>query len=119
MQHFAERNGILKRTMPLNSYSKSDDADAKALQRQCISSFEAQGAIGNFINAQMEDTPPRLLNTSTGRLCDREAQIYAFKASPEYNLELLSFPVEDTDLRIQCIQDVIVAFFGCVVLSRR
>jgi len=67
-------------------------------------------------DAQMEDTPLRLLDTSTGRLCDRKAQLNAFQMCPEYN-ELLSFIFKDGNFRMQHIQDLVVTFFSCAMLS--
>jgi hypothetical protein len=51
--------------------------------------FEVEGAIQKTINAQLDIAPHRLLNTFTGRLCDRKVQIDTFKTSTEYK-ELLS-----------------------------
>ena len=86
-----------------------------ALRQQYV---EAQCAIQNIIDAQMEHTPPRLLQTSTGRLCDRESQINAFKTSTQYR-ELFLLLVGDANLQMQRIQDVVVAFFSYVMLSHR
>jgi hypothetical protein len=66
----------------------------------------------------MQDAPPRILNTTTGRLCDREAQTNAFKASTEYK-ELLSFTINHANLRMKRIQDVVATFFHYVMLSHR
>jgi len=66
----------------------------------------------------MQDAPPRLLNTTTGRLCNREAQINAFKTSTEYK-ELLSLTVKHANLRMERIQDVVATFFHYVMLSHR
>jgi len=85
----------------------------KALRQQ-------YAAIRNIVDTHLEDTPPRLLNTSNGRLCDREAQITTFETSPEYDALLVStINVKDATLQMQYIQDVVVAFFSYVTLSHR
>lgn len=70
------------------------------------------------IRAHMEHIPPRLLDTSTGRLFDRNAQIEAFKTSTEYK-KLLSSISKCTDLQMERIRNVVVKYFGYVMLSHR
>lgn len=66
----------------------------KALRQQYLSPSEAEGAIQKVIDAQMEHTPPRLLDTTNGHLCDRESQKIAFITSPEYK-KLFSFTIKE------------------------
>jgi hypothetical protein len=66
----------------------------------------------------MENFPPRLLDTSSGRLCDRDAQINAFEVTSTYS-KLLSSTMRDTNLRMERIHDVVETFFQYVMLSHR
>ena len=66
----------------------------------------------------MEYTPHRLLDTSNGRLCDRESLINAFKTSAKYK-ELLSSTIESAHLREERIRDAVETFFLYVMLSHR
>jgi hypothetical protein len=66
----------------------------------------------------MENTPTRLLDTSSGRLYDQEAQMNIFKASTEYK-ELLSSSTERANLQTERIRKVVAKYFGYVMLSHR
>jgi hypothetical protein len=88
------------------------------LRQQYINLSEAEGVIQETIKDQLDDAPHRLLNTFTGRLCSRGAQIDAFKASTEYK-ELLSSLLVDVELRKEHIIDVVATYFRCVTLSHR
>lgn len=46
-----------------------------------------------------------VLNTSTGHLCDRQAQINAFKMTVEYK-ELLSSTIKHADFRMERIEQL-------------
>ncbi|KAG1800323.1 uncharacterized protein HD556DRAFT_1524880 [Suillus plorans] len=94
------------------------DTQIQKLRQQYVHPSEADGAIQQTVKAQLDDAPHRLLNTFTGRLCNREAQIDAFKASPEYK-ELLSSTLMHADLRMEHIKDVVASYFCCVTLSHR
>jgi hypothetical protein len=83
------------------------------LRQQYISPSEAHVVIRKVIDTDIKNIPPRLINTSTGRLCDREAQINAFKTTMEYK-KLLSGMTKDTNIR-----EVVVVFFQYVMLSHR
>ena len=86
------------------------------LRRRYVSLSEAEGIVQKVIDAQLENAPPRLLNTTTGRLCDRVAQIKAFKTSTEYKL-LLSSTIKHAELGSERIQDVVVMYFRYAMLS--
>ncbi|KAG1748038.1 hypothetical protein EDB19DRAFT_236797 [Suillus lakei] len=73
--------------------------------------------IREVIDAQLDDTPLRLLNTFTGRLCDREAQLSTFRESLEYE-QLLSL-TRPADFRMEHTKKVVGAYFRCVMLSHR
>jgi hypothetical protein len=88
------------------------------LRRQYVSPSEAETMIGRAIYLKLDCAPLRLLNTSTGRLCDREAQIDAFKTSAKYK-ELLSNTMKHVDRRVERIEDVVAEYFGYAMLSHR
>ncbi|OAX31292.1 hypothetical protein K503DRAFT_814058 [Rhizopogon vinicolor AM-OR11-026] len=88
------------------------------LRQQYVGSSEAADAIEEAIRAELDNNPHRLLNTSTGRLCDRQAQINAFKTSAEYE-ELVSSTMKHADLRMERIENAVVTYFRYVMLSHR
>ncbi|KAG2363741.1 heterokaryon incompatibility protein-domain-containing protein [Suillus spraguei] len=99
---------------------KLDDApniEIRKLRKQYVSPFEAELAVRRVIDAQMENTPPRLLNTSTGRLCDRAAQINVLKTTAEYNELLVS--VMRRDVQMEYVQGAVETYFQYVMLSHR
>ncbi|KAG1741846.1 heterokaryon incompatibility protein-domain-containing protein [Suillus paluster] len=79
---------------------------------------EVAGIIRKVIHVQLDTAPLRLLNTVTGLLCDREAQISTFKTSAEYK-ELLLSTMKHPDLRTGHIAEAVAMYFGCVMLSHR
>jgi len=83
------------------------------LRQQYLSVSEADDAIRKVFYTQLDDAPLRLLDTTSGLLCDREAQICAFKLNTEYK-ELLSLIVKHADIRTK---EVVTLYFRCVILS--
>ncbi|KAG2338552.1 hypothetical protein BDR05DRAFT_969113 [Suillus weaverae] len=102
----------------LSKLENAPDTETTNLRKQYVSPSEAEEAIEESIKAQLDDAPYRLLDTFTGRLCDREVQIDAFKTSTEYK-ELLSSTLVHADLQMKRIQDVVAMFFRYVMLSHR
>ncbi|KAG0699367.1 hypothetical protein DFH29DRAFT_1081318 [Suillus ampliporus] len=102
--------------------SKLDDApeaQIRELRQQYVPSSEVEDAIRRAVWIELENAPLRLLNTSTGLLCDRPGQINTFKMTAEYK-ELLSFTVtKHGDLRMERIKEVVTLYFRCVLLSHR
>ncbi|KAG2337096.1 hypothetical protein BDR05DRAFT_970635 [Suillus weaverae] len=94
------------------------DTEITNLRQQYVGLSEAEGVIEESIKARLDNAPHRLLNTFTGRLCDREVQIDAFKRSTEYK-ELLSSTLVHVGLRMERIQDVVAMYFRYVMLSHR
>jgi hypothetical protein len=88
------------------------------LRDKYVSPFRAEGIIQKFINVQLQSVPLRLLNTNTGLLCDREAQISAFKTTAEYEQLLLSM-MKHADLLMERIADTVSKYFHYVMLSHR
>ncbi|KAG2335876.1 hypothetical protein BDR05DRAFT_971340 [Suillus weaverae] len=102
----------------LSRLENAPDTETTKLRQQYVNPSEAESAIQETIKAQLDDAPHRLLNTFTGRLCDRDAQIDGFKRSTEYK-ELLSSTLVHADLRMERIQDVVAMYFRYVMLSHR
>ncbi|KAG0702646.1 hypothetical protein DFH29DRAFT_492133 [Suillus ampliporus] len=101
--------------------SKLDDApdvQMKELRQKYVSPSEVEHAIRRAIHSYLENAPLRLLNTSTGRLCDREAQIYAFMESAECK-KILSSSVTHAPLQTEPIKEAVAKYFSWVMLSHR
>jgi hypothetical protein len=86
------------------------------LRQQYLSVSEADDAIRKVFYTQLDDAPLRLLDTTSGLLFDREAQICAFKLSTEYK-GLLSLIVKHADIRTERIKEVVTLYFRCVMLT--
>ncbi|KAG1741698.1 hypothetical protein EDB19DRAFT_1972429 [Suillus lakei] len=70
------------------------------------------------IDSQLDNAPVRVLDTTTGLLCDRKAQISTFKTSMEY-MELVSSIITHPDLRMERIIEVVATYFRYAMLSHR
>ncbi|KAG1734483.1 hypothetical protein EDB19DRAFT_1152663 [Suillus lakei] len=75
--------------MMLAKLSDAHGMQIRKLREKYASPSKAEGVTRKVINVQLDTVPLRLLDTATGLLCDREAQISAFKTSTEYK-QLLS-----------------------------
>ncbi|KAG1847709.1 hypothetical protein F4604DRAFT_1907669 [Suillus subluteus] len=102
----------------LSKLENASDTQTQSLRQQYVSPSEVEEVIEKIIKAQLNDVPHRLINTSTGRLCDRGVQINAFRTSAEYK-ELLSSTMKHADLQMERIQDVVAMYFRYVMLSHR
>ncbi|KAG2346810.1 hypothetical protein BDR05DRAFT_981412 [Suillus weaverae] len=101
--------------------SKLDDApdpQIRKLRQNYVSPSEVDSTTRQVIQAQLENAPLRLLDTSTGHLCSREAQINAFMKSTEYK-EILSFSVTRAPFRTKPIEEAVARYFSWVMLSHR
>lgn len=105
-------------TRMLSKMGDASESQIRNLRKQYMSEFEAAGVIRNSIDAQLENAPLRLLNTTIGILCDREAQITTFKKSTEYK-KLLLFVMEHSGSRMEHVEEVVEKYFRCVMLSHR
>ncbi|KAG1818216.1 heterokaryon incompatibility protein-domain-containing protein [Suillus subaureus] len=90
----------------------------RKLREKYVGPSRAEGVIRKFIDIQLYTAPLRLLNTSSGLLCDREAQISVFKTTAEYKQLLLSI-MNHADLSMERIADVVATYFRYVMLSHR
>ncbi|KAG2152802.1 hypothetical protein DEU56DRAFT_977193 [Suillus clintonianus] len=102
----------------LSKLDNAPEMQLRELRQQYFSLSEADDAIRQAIHAQLDDAPLRLLDTTSGLLCDREAQICAFKLSTEYK-GLLSLIIKHADIRMERIKEVVAFYFRCVMLSHR
>ncbi|KAG2353051.1 WD40-repeat-containing domain protein [Suillus spraguei] len=104
----------------LSKLDNAPEAQIRDLREQYVyvHPSQAEHAIQKAIWNELEYAPLRLLNTSTGLLCDRTAQISTFKTSTEYK-ELLSSITKHSDLQTEHITDVVATYFRCVLLSHR
>ncbi|KAG2363744.1 hypothetical protein BDR07DRAFT_888500 [Suillus spraguei] len=102
----------------LSKLDSSPDTRHRERRQQHVSRSDIEMNIQTVIRARMEYTPTRLLDTSTGRLYNRNAQIEAFKTSAEYK-ELLSLITKRAGLHMEPIREVVVKYFGYVMLSHR
>ncbi|KIK33225.1 hypothetical protein CY34DRAFT_813784 [Suillus luteus UH-Slu-Lm8-n1] len=101
--------------------SKLDDApdfQIRKLRQQYLRPSEVERAIRQAIDAQLENAPLRVLDTTTGLLCDREAQISTFKMSTEYK-ELLSSTITRSDFHMKRIKEVVRRNLQYAMLSHR
>ena len=73
---------------------------------------EIMGVVYEFL----ESFPPRLLNTHTGILCDRDALVSEFEKSPECRQLLLLAKTYPKGTRIR---DTVLSYFKYVTLSHR
>ncbi|KAG1732866.1 uncharacterized protein EDB91DRAFT_1348948 [Suillus paluster] len=101
---------------PGDGQNKVLNALIQKLHEQPVSHSEVEGIIRQAIDTKLENAPLRLLNTWTGRLCTREAQINAFMESTEYKELLL---MTHTPLRTEHIKEAVAKYFSWAMLSHR
>ncbi|KAG1720150.1 hypothetical protein EDB19DRAFT_1965798 [Suillus lakei] len=88
------------------------------LRQQYVTPSEVEDAIQQTVLIHLENAPLRLINTSTGRLCNRDAQINAFLESTECK-ELLSSSVMHGPLKMEAVKEAVAKHFGWAMLSHR
>jgi hypothetical protein len=110
--------GIQTRSEPLIIHLSTCLTFSTELRQQYLRPSQVERAIRQVIDAQLENAPLRVLNTTTGLLCDREAQISAFKMSTEYK-ELLSSTIPHPDLDRKRIEEVVRRNLQYAMLSHR
>ncbi|KAG1796589.1 hypothetical protein EV424DRAFT_1594776 [Suillus variegatus] len=94
------------------------DPKIRELRQQYVSPSEAHDAIQRAIHIQLENAPLRLVNTFTGRLCDRQTQINTFIKSEKYK-EVLSSLMAHATLQTELIKAIVTEYFSWVMLSHR
>ncbi|KIM52540.1 hypothetical protein SCLCIDRAFT_141001 [Scleroderma citrinum Foug A] len=75
--------------------------------------------IGDILFDILKGCPPRLLDTRTGKLCDRDSQIAQFEESGEYSQLLSSASALDALAQVPHIHQVVSTYFRYVTLSHR
>ncbi|KAG2340691.1 hypothetical protein BDR05DRAFT_500149 [Suillus weaverae] len=105
-------------TIMLSKLDDAPDPQIRQLRQQYVSQSEVEDAIRRAIHAQLENAPHRLINTITGHICDRDAQINAFTESTEYK-ELLHSLVMHAPLQTELIKEAVAKYFNWVMLSHR
>ncbi|KAG2142856.1 quinon protein alcohol dehydrogenase-like superfamily [Suillus bovinus] len=99
----------------LSKLNNAPDTETRNLRQQYLCPSEVDRTIRKVIDARLENAPLRVLDTTTGLLCDRETQIRTFKTSIEYK-ELVSSTITH---RMKPIKEVVVTYFRYVMLSHR
>ncbi|KAG2360646.1 hypothetical protein BDR07DRAFT_133298 [Suillus spraguei] len=102
----------------LSRLDNARDTESQKLRQQYLSPSEVGRTIQKVIDAQLENTPLRVLDTTTGLLCDRETQISTFKSSIEYN-ELVSSTITHRDIDMKRVEGVVGTYFRYAMLSHR
>jgi WD40 repeat protein len=105
-------------TIVLSNLNDAPDSQIRQLHQQYISLSEVEDAIRQAIHARLENAPLRLINTSTGRLCNRDAQINAFIESTECK-ELLNSSNMHGPLQTELIKEAATKYFSWIMLSHR
>ncbi|KAG2354961.1 WD40-repeat-containing domain protein [Suillus spraguei] len=102
----------------LSKLDNAPDPEIRQLRQQYVSPSEVEDAIRRAIDTQLKNAPLRLINTYTGRLCNRDAQNDAFIGSTQYK-ELLYSSVIHAPLKTELIREAVEKYFGWVMLSHR
>ncbi|KAG2147843.1 uncharacterized protein EDB93DRAFT_1250352 [Suillus bovinus] len=102
----------------LSKLDNASDTETRKLRQWYLRPSEVDRAIQKAIDAQLDDAPLRVLDTSTGLLCDREAQICTFKASIEYK-KLVSTTITHPGFTTTQIKEVVMSYFRYAMLSHR
>lgn len=96
----------------------ASDPQIKKLRQKYGSPSEVEDAIRRAVQSHLDSAPLHLVNTSTGRLCDRHTQTNSFKTSTEYK-QLLSSSIKHPHLQTESIEKVVEMYFRWVMLSHR
>ncbi|KAG2089240.1 uncharacterized protein F5147DRAFT_658472 [Suillus discolor] len=102
----------------LSKLDNASDPRIRQLRQKYVSPSEVEDAIRRTIHAQLDNAPLRQINTSTGRLCNRDAQIKVFMESTEYK-ELFHSLVMHSPLQRKPIKEAVAKYFSWVMLSHR
>ncbi|KAG1814093.1 hypothetical protein EV424DRAFT_1348915 [Suillus variegatus] len=86
----------------LSKLDNASDSRIRQLRQKYVSPSEVEDAVRRTIHAQLDNAPLRQINTSTGRLCNRDAQIKVFMESTE-----------------KPIKEAVAKYFSWVMLSHR
>ncbi|KAG2130300.1 uncharacterized protein EDB93DRAFT_84338 [Suillus bovinus] len=98
--------------------NNAPDPKTRKLRQQYLNPPEVDPTIRKVIDAQLDNAPLRVLDTTTGLLCDREMQIRTFKTSIEYK-ELVSSTITHGGSQMKHVEEVVKTYFSYVMLSHR
>ncbi|KIK45249.1 hypothetical protein CY34DRAFT_801873 [Suillus luteus UH-Slu-Lm8-n1] len=102
----------------LSKLDDASDSQTRQLRQQYLGLSEVENAIQRIVHAHLENAPLRLINTITGNLYDRQAQIDTFVKSTEYK-EILSSSLLHRPLQTGPIRETVVKYFSWAMLSHR
>ncbi|KAI6154867.1 hypothetical protein BKA82DRAFT_4347943 [Pisolithus tinctorius] len=88
-----------------------------SLDAPSAAKFDITQIIRNVVFETLKATPPRLLHTFTGILCNRDAQVSHFMGSQQCNQLLSSCATCDADQRMELIHTEVSRYFRFVMLS--
>jgi hypothetical protein len=97
--------------------SKLNYAQDQKLRQQYVSPAEVNRAIRIAIDDKQENSPSRLLHTTTGHLYDKEEQINAFMETTGYKKILSSMTY--APLKTKPIKEAVEKYFSWAMLSHR
>ncbi|KAG0696773.1 hypothetical protein DFH29DRAFT_949711 [Suillus ampliporus] len=85
--HGAQRHdeAIAAFEIMLSKFENAPNTHLRKLRQHYLSTSEAGDAIRQVIHVQLDNSPLRVLDTTTRLLCDREAQISIFETRAAYN----------------------------------
>ena len=98
---------------------KSKGRTQSARPTGAASGSRLKGLVRDIVSDVLKGSPPRLLDTRTGRLCDRNSQKAQFEKSGECNQLLSSASVMDALAQVTRIREVVSTYFRYVTLSHR
>ncbi|KIK46471.1 hypothetical protein CY34DRAFT_800323 [Suillus luteus UH-Slu-Lm8-n1] len=98
--------------------SKLNDVLDRKLHPQYVSPAEVLSAIQEAIHVKQENSPIRLINTSTGHLYSREEQRDVFMETTEYK-KILSSAMTYAPLETKPIKEAVERYFSWAMLSHR
>ncbi|KAG2344135.1 hypothetical protein BDR05DRAFT_989596 [Suillus weaverae] len=102
----------------LSKLDNAPDTETRKLRQQYLRPSEVDRAIRKVIDVQLDNAPLRVLDTTTGLLCNREVQIRTFKMSIEYK-ELVSSTIMHQDIQMKRVEEAVKSYFQYVMLSHR
>ncbi|KAH7903658.1 hypothetical protein BJ138DRAFT_1191031, partial [Hygrophoropsis aurantiaca] len=103
----------------LSKLENSPDPPTRQLRQQYVSPSKIERMIQRTIDKQsLHSFPLRLIETTTGRLCDRGELINTFKETPHYK-ELISSMTTNAKFDHQRIAELVNNYFRYTMLSHR
>ncbi|KAH7904319.1 hypothetical protein BJ138DRAFT_1073548 [Hygrophoropsis aurantiaca] len=102
----------------LSKLEISPDPPTRQLRQQYVSPSDTEDVIQRAIDKSLQNSPLRLIETTTGCLCDRTEQKKAFKSTPDCK-ELISSMTTNAKFDHNRIADVVQKYFQYAMLSHR